>query len=200
MYHALCFPPYIFTLYVPCFLFFLIDHNQKQVLLIKWVIFLFWSSKIFFCSIQLFENGHIHNFVSTLINVVKLDVENSSIVSTLSNVVNVNVEIDNVDLTLFNVINFNFDMHNVASTLMWHCLTSRRHITLTATLEQRWKVSWVLTNAPKRLHNFVKFINLKTYIFSRMPLNCCFSKLSKRCWKNNFGLKKKKNKTEKNIV
>ena len=109
-------------------------------------------------------------FVSTLINVVKLDVEKSSIVSTLSNVVNINVEIDNVDLTLFNVINFDVDMHNVASTLMWHCLTSGRHITLTATLGQRWKVSWVLTNAPKRLDNFVKLINLKTYVFSRMPL------------------------------
>ena len=62
---------------------------------------LFWSPKIFFCSFQFFENGHIHNVVSTLINVMKLDVENNSIVSTLSNVVNINIEIDNLDLTLF---------------------------------------------------------------------------------------------------
>ena len=38
MHHALYFPTFIFTLYVPCFSFFLIDRNQKQVLLIKWVI------------------------------------------------------------------------------------------------------------------------------------------------------------------
>ena len=39
MYHTVYFPTFIFTLYVPFFAFFLIDHNQKQVLLIKWVIF-----------------------------------------------------------------------------------------------------------------------------------------------------------------
>ena len=39
MYHALYFPTFVFTLYIPCFPFFLIDHNWKQVLLIKWVIF-----------------------------------------------------------------------------------------------------------------------------------------------------------------
>ena len=46
----------------------------------------------FFCSFQLFKNGHIHNVVSTLINVMKLDVENNSIVLTLSNVININVK------------------------------------------------------------------------------------------------------------
>ena len=30
---------FIFTLCVPCFFFFLIDPNQKQVLLIKWIMF-----------------------------------------------------------------------------------------------------------------------------------------------------------------
>ena len=35
---GLYFLTFIFTFYVPCFPFFLIDHNQKQVLLIKWVI------------------------------------------------------------------------------------------------------------------------------------------------------------------
>ena len=173
MYHGLYFAAFIFTLYVPCFPFFLIEHKQKQVLLIKWVIFS-WSSKMFFYFFQLFENGHIPNVVSTLINVVKFDVENYNIVWTMSNVVTINVEKDKVDLTLFNV-----DIHNVVSTLIWHCPTSRRNITLTTALRQRWKVSWVLTNIAKRLHNFVKFIKLKTYIFRRILLNSCFHKLSK---------------------
>ena len=108
---------FIFTLYVPCPSFFLINHNQKQVLLIKWAIF-FWSSKMFFCSFQHFESIHIHYVVLKLINVVKLDVENNSNdVSTLSNVVNTNFEI--VGLKLFNVVNFNVDIHNVVSTLIW---------------------------------------------------------------------------------
>ena len=65
-------------------------------------LFLFWSSKIFYfySPFQLSANGHIHKVVSTLINVVKLDVENN-------NVVHINVEIDNVDSTLFNNVNFN---------------------------------------------------------------------------------------------
>ena len=142
----------------------------------------FWSLKIFFCSFQLFEKGHIHNVVSTLINVMKLVVQNNGIISTLPDVVNINVEIDNVNLTLINVVNFNADIHNVVSTLLWHCPTSRSHTTLTTTLRPRWKVSWVLTNIAKKLRNFTKFIKLKTYIFSRIPLNCCFRMLSKRYW------------------
>ena len=169
-----------FTLYLTCFPFFLIDHNQKQVLLIKWVIF-FWSSKTVFCFFQPLENGHIHNVVSTLTNVVKLDVENNSSVLKLSNVVNINVEIDNVDVTLFNVVNLKFE-RNFVSTLIWLSPTSRRHISLTTTLRQCWKVSWILTNIAKRISNFLKFIKLKTCIFSRIPLNFCFRKLSKRCW------------------
>ena len=104
--------------------------------------------------------------VLTLINVVKLDVENNNIVSTLSNVININAEKDNADLTLFNVENFNEDIHNVFSTLIWQFPTSRRHITLATTLRQRWKVSWVFKNVAKRLNNFAKFIKLNTYIFS----------------------------------
>ena len=73
---------------------------------------LFGSSKIFFCSFQRLENGHILSVVSTLINVMKIDVENNSIVSALD------AEIDNVNLTLFNAINFNADIHNVVSTLI----------------------------------------------------------------------------------
>ena len=44
-----------FYMYVLCFPFFLIDHNQKQVLLIKWVILFLKLKNIFFCSFQLFE-------------------------------------------------------------------------------------------------------------------------------------------------
>ena len=170
MYHALSFPLFIFTLYIPCFPFFLIDHNQKQVLLIKWVIF-FWSSGIYFRSFQHFENYHIHNVVSTLTNVMKLYVENNSIVLTLYNVVSISNERGNVDLTLLNVVNFSVDIDNVVSTLIWHFATSRRHITLTTTLRPGWKVSWLLKNVAKRVHNFVNFIKLKTYIFNRIPLS-----------------------------
>ena len=77
------------------------------------------------------------NVVSTLVNVVKLDVENDNIILTLSNVVNINVEIDNVDSTWFNVVNFIVDIHNVVSTSIWRSLTSQRHINLTKTLKQR---------------------------------------------------------------
>ena len=65
-----------------------------------------------------YSTDHIYNVISTLISVVKLDVENNNIVSTLSNAVNINVEIDNVDLTLFNVVSFNVDVHNDVSTLI----------------------------------------------------------------------------------
>ena len=65
-----------------------------------------------------FSNGHIRNVVSTLPNVVKIDVENDNVVSTLSNVVQFNVEKHNVVSTLFNVVNFNVDVHNVVSTLI----------------------------------------------------------------------------------
>ena len=58
---------------------------------------------------------HIHNVVSTLINVVKLDVEFNNNVLTLSNVANINVELDNVDLMFFNDLNFNIDIHSVVT-------------------------------------------------------------------------------------
>ena len=47
-----------------------------------------------------FSNGHIRNVVSTLPNVVKIDVENDIAVSTLSNVVQFNVDVHNVVSTL----------------------------------------------------------------------------------------------------
>ena len=74
--------------------------------------FVFESRLIFF------SNGHIRNVVSTLPNVVKIDVENDNVVSTLSNVVQFNVEKHNVVSTLFYVVNFNVDIHNVVSTLI----------------------------------------------------------------------------------
>ena len=102
---------------------------------------------------------------------MKHDVQNSNTASTLPNIVNSNVERD-VNLTLFNVLNFNVDIHNAVSTLTWHCPTSQRYITLTTTLRQRWNVCWVLKNVAKRLHNFVKLIKLKSYIFCRIPFTC----------------------------
>ena len=95
---------------------------------------LFLKVKIFFCYFQLFENGHIHNVVLTLIIAMELDVENNKIVYALPNVVNINVEIDSLDLMLFNIVNLNVDILNVVSTLIWPCTTSRRHINLTTTL------------------------------------------------------------------
>ena len=146
-------------------------------MIIKWVI-CFLKLKKFFCFFQLFENC-LQNFVSTLVNFVKLDVKNGNIVSALSDVVNINVEIDNINLTLLNVVNFNVYIH-VVSTLIWYYPTLRSHIALTTTLRQRWNVFWVLKNVSKSLHNFVKFVKLETYIFSRIPLKCCSRKLSKR--------------------
>ena len=79
----------------------------------------FESQKYFFCSFQIFQNRHIQKrCLSTLISIVKLDVETNNIVSTLSNAVHINVEIDNVDLTLFKVVNFNVEIHNVVSKLI----------------------------------------------------------------------------------
>ena len=65
-----------------------------------------------------FSNEYIHNVVSTLPKVVKIDVENNNVVSKLSYVVQINVKIDNVDSTLFNVVNFNVDVYNILVTLI----------------------------------------------------------------------------------
>ena len=74
----------------------------------------------------LFSNGHIDKVVSTLPNVVKIDIENDNVVLTLSNIVQFNVEKFNVVSALFNTVNFNVDVqHNIASILIWHCVTSR---------------------------------------------------------------------------
>ena len=72
------------------------------------------------CFFVLFRSGHFHN-----------------VVSTLSNVVHVNVEIHNVDSTLLDVVNFNVEIHNVVSTLIGRCLTSRRRVNQKTTSKQR---------------------------------------------------------------
>ena len=68
------------------------------------------SCKSFLCEAQiyyltLFGNGHTHNLVSTLPNVVKIDVENGNVVSTFSQRFFINVKTNSVDLTLFDVVN-----------------------------------------------------------------------------------------------
>ena len=65
---------------------------KNIILLLKWGLIL--------------SYGHIRNVVSTLPNVVKIDVENDNVASTLSN-----------------VAQFNIEIHNVASTLIWRCAT-----------------------------------------------------------------------------
>ena len=79
--------------YIVCSIFpFLFNRSQLKASVVNQMSHLFFSSsKIFFWSFQLFENGHIQNVVSTSINVVKLDVRNNNIVLALSNVVNTNV-------------------------------------------------------------------------------------------------------------
>ena len=79
--------------------------------------FLFLNSKILFFLFNFFPNGHIDNGVSTLIKVVKLDVEKNNIVLTLFKFVSINVGIDKV-VSTFNVANLNVDRNNVVSTLI----------------------------------------------------------------------------------
>ena len=61
---------------------FLFNRSQSKVSVVN-MSRLFFQAQKFFFALQIFENGQIHNIVSTLINVMKLDVENNSIVSTL---------------------------------------------------------------------------------------------------------------------
>ena len=105
---------------------------------------------VFESRLNFFSNGHIRNVVSTLPNVVKINVENDNVVSTLPNVVQFNVEIHNVVSTFLNNVNFNVDVHNVVSMLIWRCATSRRCINLKITLKWRWNVcQHVLPSTPK---------------------------------------------------
>ena len=60
----------------------------------------------------LIRNGHFPSVVSTLTDLVKLDVEKDNVVSTLPNFSRINVEIHNVDSMLSNVANSSIEMHN----------------------------------------------------------------------------------------
>ena len=84
----------------------------KNIIKLKNII-LFLNRGLFF-----FSNGQIRNVVSTLPNVVKINVENDNVVFTFSNAVQFNLERHNVVSKLFNVVNFNVDVHNVVSTLI----------------------------------------------------------------------------------
>ena len=64
---------------------------------------------------------HIKNVVSTLVNVVKLDVENDNIVSALPNVVHMNVEIDKVDSNLLNVKFVKFKVDGLMYAMLSQC-------------------------------------------------------------------------------
>ena len=76
---------------------FLFNQSQSKASVVNQMSHRFFEAqKYFFCSFQFFGDGHIQNIVSTLIKVVKLDVQNNNTVLALSNVVNINVEIDNV--------------------------------------------------------------------------------------------------------
>ena len=140
-------------------------------------------------------NGFIGNVVSTLPNVVKIDVEIHNIVSALPNVVKFNVEIHNVVSTLLNVVNFNVDVHNAVSTLIWRCTTSRRHINLKATLNRRWNVCWDVPFRHSDLkgeietnQNFIP-ISITSWYFSSRKLREWFlgKTLTKRCYKGKEG-------------
>ena len=100
--------------------------------------------------LNFFSNGHIRNVVSTLPNVVKIDVENDNVVSTLPNVVQFNVV-----STFLNVFNFNVDVHNVLSTLIWCCAASRRHINLKTMLNRRWNVCLLMKPWLNKWLNFL---------------------------------------------
>ena len=76
----------------------------------------------------IFGNGHFHN-----------------VLSTLSNVVHINIEIRNVDSALFDVVNSNVEIHNVVSTLVSRCFMSRRRMNKNTTLKQHLNVCCFLT-------------------------------------------------------
>ena len=119
-----------YTFHVPCIIlsnvcFYILrsifpypfNWTQSKARVVNQMSHLFLKLKNTLWSFQLFENGHIHNVFSTLINVIKPDVKNNSIVSTLFNVVNINAEIDKLHLTLSDVATSYHLSNNVKTTL-----------------------------------------------------------------------------------
>ena len=101
-FHVPCVIPSNVYFYNVCSMFpFLFNRSQLKASVVNQLTHIFLKLKIFFRSFQLFVNGDIHNIVSTLINIMKLNVGNNNIVSTLSNVANIIFEIDNVDSALW---------------------------------------------------------------------------------------------------
>ena len=70
------------------------------------------------CYYVFFGVGNIHNIVSTLLNNVKLDVENDGVISKSSKVAQDDIDIDDVVSTLFDIVNSNVDIHSVVSVLV----------------------------------------------------------------------------------
>ena len=132
MYHALYYLTFISTIYVPCFFFILIDHNWKQVLLIKWIIVFLKLKNIFLIDINLLKmiifttlfwrwstlwNSKLkittlfRRRLTLLTSTFKYEVATSEKVKSTLNqqsTVNVNSEIYNYRIT---IVNFNVDTH-----------------------------------------------------------------------------------------
>ena len=135
--YSRCFKKFCVSANILLYIPLKIGNKVKKILSLFYLNHFLWSSKIYYFfawCLLFFSNGHIHNVVSTLPNVMKIYFENDNIVLTLSNVVQINFEIDNVDFTSFNIVSFNAQVHNIVSL--------RCHINLKTTLKQRWNVCW----------------------------------------------------------
>ena len=120
-----------------------------------------WSD-FFFFSFFFFGNKHFHDVVSTLINILKLDVDKDNVFSTLPKVVCISVEIHNVDSTLYVLVNPNVEIHHVVSTMVWHW-----HI---STKRQRWNNFEMITGMLDLLVEQIKF-NIDILMISETKLN-----------------------------
>ena len=113
----------------------------------------------------LFGNKHFHDVVSTLINILKLDVDKDNVFSTLPKVVCISVEIHNFDSTLYVLVNPNVEIHHVVSTMVWHW-----HI---STKRQRWNNFEMITGMLDLLIEQIKF-NIDILMISETKLNESF--------------------------